>query len=296
MANKDVAPDYEYTLFPIILNGSNIVNDNTFNNKYRYTFPQGSVRFEKSSVALETASLYYSWFNISSDYGNTTYQFTFTSGAGTSTYTVTMPDGNYSVTELNTYLQSFCITNGLYLVDGSGDYVYYLEILENPTYYAIQLNVYPFPTALPVGYTNPAALTFPAVASTPQFIIPSGGFGTVIGFSAGTYPSVIGTTAESFLSDVTPQVSPVASVILTCSLLNNRYSNPSTVLYSFNPAGVAFGSIISVQPRQYAFVDIQDGLYTTFDIQFLDQDFQPISITDTNLVVQFLIRARKNRF
>ena len=70
----------------------------------------------------------------------------------------------------------------------------------------------------------------------------------------------------------------------------NRYSNPGTVLYSFSPASTTFGSLIQSNPNQYSFVNIQDGNYPYFDIQFYSQDFQPLQINDTNLVVMLLIK------
>lgn len=287
--------DY-YQVFPLILNSSNLVNDNGQNNTFRYTFPRGSVKFENSKIAIENISLYYSWQNITASYGNNSYQFTFTTGGGTATYTVTMPDGFYSVDELNTYLQNYCVLNNLYLVDGSGDFVYYLQISTNPAYYAVELTTYAFPTALPAGWSNPAGLTFPAVASTPQFIINSNAFRDIIGFSAGTYPSVIQATNYSVLSDSVPQVSPVQSVIVACSLLNNRFANPNTVLYTFSPANVTYGSIINIEPKEYAYIDIQDGLYPSFDISFLDQNFSALRLIDTNLVITVLCKSRINKF
>jgi hypothetical protein len=72
--------------------------------------------------------------------------------------------------------------------------------------------------------------------------------------------------------------------------LNNKFSIPNTVLYSFSPVGSTFGSLIESSPNQFSFVDVQDGMYTSFDIAFLDQNFNPIVINDSNLVVQLMIQ------
>ena len=282
--------DPKDTIYPLILNSSNL-DANGYNNRYTFNFPVGSVHFKKGSkLALSSVSIYYSWFNISPVYNNTSFQFTFTTASGTTTYTVNLPSGNYSVSNLNSYLQQFCITNGLYLVNGSGNFAYYLEILTNPTYYSVQVNCYPFPTSLPSGWTNPGGLTFPATASTPQLIVSStNNFGSVIGFAAGTYPSAVASTTQSFLSTLTPQVSPVESLILTCNLLNNRYNVPNTILYSFSPAGVSFGNIIQSSPNYAAWIPIQEGSYSNISVSFVDQNYGPIQINDPNLVVQLLI-------
>lgn len=278
-------------IYPIILNSSNVVAGSN-NSIYRYQFPQGSVKFNKSKVAVASINMYYSWYNILASLGNNTFTYTWYNNAGSATFTITFPDGFYDVAGLNAYLQSKMITNGHYLVNASGNYVYYLEFVTNSTYYSIQFNSYPIPTSLPSGFTNPAAITFPVTATTPQITIAANAFRDIIGFNAGTYPSVVQTTNFSKLSDYTPQVSPVQSIILSCTLLNNKYSNPGTVLYSFSSAGTSFGSLIQNAPSQFSFVDIQTGSYNTFDITFLDQNYNFLKINDSNLVVQLLIESK----
>ena len=282
--------NYESIVYPLIINESNLVS-NTNGSTYRYDFPI-PVTFKNSRVALSNVNMYYSWFNILASLGNNTYQYIFTDGSGSTTVTVTMPDGYYNISDMNTYLQSVMITNGHYLVDGSGNNVYYAEIVENPTYYAIQLNLYPFPTALPSGYTNPNSLTFPMTASTAQFVIQNNAFQQIIGFNAATIPAAIQATTFSALSDFTPQVSTVQSLIVTSNLLNNRYSNPNTLLYSFSAGATAFGALINSSPNEFFFVPIQDGQYHYIEITFLDQSYKRVNINDTNLIVQLLIESK----
>ena len=280
------------TLYPLILNSSSLVLNGSLNNTYRYTFPSGSVKFNGSKVAVANVSMYYSWYNITATQNNNSFQLIWPIGAGTNTYTITLPNGFYDISEINSYLQQFCITNGLYLINGSGQYVYYAEFITNSNYYAIQFNAYSIPTSLPVGYTAPSNwVGYPTTAYTPQLIVPSTNFRNIIGFNAATLPSSQQTSTYSKLSDITPQVTPVQSVVMACTLLNNRYSNPSTILYSFSPAGTAFGSVIQANPNQLSFIDIQDGNYPYFDVQFYDQNFNSLQINDTNLIIQLLIKS-----
>lgn len=273
--------EYQEQSFTIILNSSNAVPGQP--NKYVYPF-NGTFNIEsnRAKLALSNISCFYSWFNISSTYGNNSFSFTFTDGVGTTTYNVSIPNGYYSVSDLNTYLQSFCITNNLYLVNGSGQNVYYLELLENSTYYSVQLNCYPFPTALPSGWSNPAGLTFPAVASTPQLIVNNSAFGTLIGFNTGTYPSAIQATTYSALSNTTPQINTVSNVVVRCNLLQNNISNPPDVLYSFNASGTPFGGLISSSPFEYNFVDVNSGYYSQLEITLQDQSYVDIPIVDNS--------------
>lgn len=284
----------------LIISGQNVVS-NTFNDTYTYRFPVGAVEFKNDQVAVSSINMYYSWFNITSAdtgsrYNNNVFQYVWYNFAGSATSTITIPDGYYTVSDLNAYLQSQLVANGHYLVNSVGENVYYLELVENATRYAVQFNSYPIPTALPGGFTNPAVITFPVVATTPQIIIPStNNFDDIIGFTAGTYPSPTQTTNYSKISDFTPQVSPVSSLILSCTLLNNRYAIPSTLLYSFSSAGTTFGSLISIQPPEMSFVDIQDGSYTEFTIEFRDQALRRVAINDSNLVVMLTIRDNKEK-
>lgn len=284
---------FEETVFPLIINSSNLVPD-SFNNKYRYVIASGGTRFKNAKVAVASIAIYYSWYNITASQNNNSFQFVWPTNAGSTTYTVTIQDGYYSVANLNSYLQQFCITNGLYLVDGSGNFVYYLEFLENVNYYSVQVNTYALPTSLPSGWSNPASMSFPLTTRTPQLIVPNTNFQYIIGYTPGTYPAAPALTTQSFLSTFTPQVSPVQSVILSCSLLSNKYANPMTVLYSFSASGFEFGNLVQSSPYEHTYVDISDGNFSFFDIAFLDQNYNAIKLNDTNIVVQLLIKSKQS--
>lgn len=272
---------------PIVINSSNL-DPGTNQNTYRYAFPGGSVRFDHARVAVASVALPYSWQNISSAFGNTSYTITWPIGAGTSSYTLTMPSGFYDVSTLNTYLQSYLVSQSLYLIDSSGNYVYYVQWQENATRYAVQLNSFPVPTSLPTGWSAPASWPgYPSSTLTPQITI-GAAFGTIVGFAVGTYPAVAQATTYSALSSSTPQVSQVTSVIITSSLIANRLCLPNTVLYSFVP-DVAYGSIINAVPPALQFVDVQNGSYVNFTVSFVDQDLNPITILDTQILLTLLI-------
>lgn len=275
-------------LYPIILNSSNLVQGNSFGNKFRFRFPLGSAEFKNSTIAVSNISLYYSWYNITSALNNNSYQLIHPTSGAPTTLTITIPDGFYDVSSLNSYLQQQLISNNFYLVNADGDFVYYAEFVENSTYYSIQFNSYELPTALPAGWTNPAGMTFPAGSERPQLVVLSNDFQNVIGFTAGTYPSSGSGGNYSVLSSFTPQITPVQSLILTCSLLNNKYSNPNTILYSFG-LDSPYGSLLVEKPTELSFINIQDGLYSEFDIEFKDQNFRDIIINDSNIIVQLLI-------
>lgn len=274
---------------PIVINNTNVLPFD--NSRYKYRFPSTN-KFEKDQIAVSNVFINFSWFNITTQNNNNSFQYIWTDGSGTTTHDVVLPDGAYEVSTINAYLQFVMLNNGHYLVDNNGDYIWYLELVTNPTFYAVELKSYPLPTALPSGWTNPASIVFPATASTPQFVIPSTNITTLLGFPAGTYPSAVQTTTYNVLSPNTPQIQVVQSVIILCSLLHNSLSLPNTILYSFTTGSRSFGQLISFSVPELVFTDIQDGFYDQFEIQFVDQNFKPLAIRDTNLVVQLVVRKR----
>jgi hypothetical protein len=64
---------------------------------------------------------------VSSYYNNKTFSLIFPTGALTTTIAFTLPDGFYTINDINSYIQQQCIINGAYLIDSSGDYVYLLK-------------------------------------------------------------------------------------------------------------------------------------------------------------------------
>lgn len=282
---------------PLILNSSNLVNSD-YQNIYQYSFPKGSVTFKNDFIALSNLNIFYSWYNITSSstysrFGNNTFQYVWYVGGVGTTYTVTIPDGNYEISDINAYFQSVMYANSQYLINGSGVNVYYMELIANATTGFVQFNSYAVPSSLPSGYTTPSGWAgYPTSAITPQIIVPSA-FNSIIGFSVGTFPSATQSTNYSIESTVTPQISPLNSIIILCSVANNDYAIPSTIIYSF-PAltGSQFGSLITIQPSEFAFVPIKDGTYTDFTISFVGQDYSPVYIADSNLVMQLLIKNK----
>ena len=281
----------------IILNATNIVNST--NNKLVYRFQGGGVTFKENDIALAQLSMYYSWYNINSAlYKNQTFQYTWVDGT---TNSVVIPDGYYDVISLNAYLQSVLVANKHYLVNiTTGDFLYLMQFETNATYYAIQFNAYlsPLPATIGVTYSYPsgATWTLPATATTPQLIIlpyTTSTFGAVIGFSAGNYPATFPyTQTYSAVSNITPQIQPISSVIITCSLITNPYSSQSKALYSFGIPSTSFGQQILVTPPEFTFNRITDGTYNEFSIEILDQNGTPIELKDPQMTILLTIKDR----
>ena len=302
----------------LVLNQSNLVQDGK-NNTLVYKFPN-SVTFSDSEIAVAQITMYYSWFNITAALRNNTFTFNWINTAGTNnytTYTITIPDGLYEISDLNNFLQ-FVFLNGpslstaiisptptasFYLVNSAGDNVYYAEWIVNPTAYGVQLNTYSVPTALPAGWTNPGGTLLPAQTFNPVITTPAE-FNKIVGFAT-TFVSAqnqnnaspnpgtalaykIGSTF-SYLSTIAPQVQPNPNLLVAISNIDNIYASPSSIIYNLTP-GVGIGELITEKPPQFNFNKLLRGTYNELRVQFLGSDLQGVPIKDPNMTMLLVIK------
>lgn len=183
--------------FTLVINSKNSVGSG--NNCYKYDFIQGNFNIPPDSeVMVANVQIPYSFYNITQAYNNNSFQFSFPTGSTTyATSTITIPDGFYTTTSLNYYLQQWMISNGYYLINAAGQNVYYFTIQYNTYQYGNQILAYTVPTALPAGYSLPSGYTsltifggngFPTVSRTPYITILANNFGTFLGYTTGSYP------------------------------------------------------------------------------------------------------------
>ena len=277
----------------LILNSTNVSPSQT--NKYVFNFLGSGVSFEKGdTIALASINVLYSWYNITSLLGNNLFSYSIRGR----TYPVLIPDGFYSISDLNAILQFTLVENGHYLVQsvGTGSINWYpLAISTNSTYYSIQLTCNPIAVTLPIGFTNPANVFYNTISftapTTPLFIIGDNAFQSIIGINAGKYPSVSQATIYNTLSTVCPQVSPVQNIIVRCNLCNNTFANPSDILYTFTPQNVEFGSNIFIQNPTLSMIDIKAGNFQSITIELVDQNYNKIRMNDTNVCIQLVIQS-----
>ena len=278
----------------IIINSSNYVAGSQ--NQFSIKFPSNGVKFNSGDkIAVASLSVYNSTFNITAARGNNTITIIW-NAATPATYTFTFPDGYYSVSDINAFCQQQCVLNNLYMTTNSGStFVYFVEITTNAVRYATSLNVYPLPTtaqATTLGYSLPSGATWslPSSAKCPQVTV-TAAFGSLIGQPAGTLPSTSTvTTAQQFISTITPTISPVDSYVLTCNLLNSRLTIPTDVLYAV-PISVSLGNLISINPSQFLFNDIDPNIYSQIVISFYDQLFNKLQMNDLDVVITLAIMS-----
>ncbi len=295
----------------LILNSSNITN--TDNSRFTYNFPLGGYTFKDDVIAVNSISQYFSTFNVSaSAYNNNSFSYTWVND--NTEYPVVIPDGFYSVPELNAFLQSVMFSNKHYLTTSAGQYVYFLELVINQSKYAVSVNSFLMSTAIATanGWSLPAGATWYIPITNiivPCLIVPStNNFGKLIGFTGGKYPnaSISGspiiqtptyTVSQSILSSIAPQITPYSSILVFCSLVNNRSTIPSQLIYSYTPIDATFGALQEYQPQaELAWNEVQDGTYTQFTVELKDQLGNNIRFQDGNTLITLITKNKSEKY
>ena len=225
---------------------------------------------------------------------------------------ITIPDGLYQVADLNNLLQFNMIANGDYLINASGQNVYYAEFSVNPSRYAVQINTFPIPSSLPTGYTAPAGITYPPAPLNPVLTIPptggaTTGLGYLLGFklglttsslavnaSTGTYITTNTAGTISYISTSSPNIQPNSSLLFSSTGVDNQYSVPNSIIYTISPS-VAVGSIISDKPPNFIWNKMYDGFYNQLTITILGTNLQPIQLNDPSTTIMLSIATAEER-
>lgn len=223
----------------LILNSSNVVA-NTNNSVYQYNFPAGSINIVKGQkLALGSLQMYYSTFNITAAQSNNKYSYIWVDGRE---ITITIPDGFYDISQLNSFLHFVMLQQGHYLTNSNGDYFYFITFAVNSSNYTIAMNAYPISLATyPVAtyimgtYTSaaitvsspstPVSWSRPTIAVTPMVRILANNFRYIIGFNTGYYPqgetgyaTTVPTTslAPATITNATPSTTfAITSIVAT---------------------------------------------------------------------------------
>lgn len=278
----------------LILSQKNVVPGSN-NTVFEYTFPAGGIKLEAhTKIALASITLYNSTPNISAALNNNTFSYVW---VDTLTYTVTMPDGFYEISDINNFLHQTMLNNFHYLTEvTTGDAVWFLTMNVNTSTYKVDVLAYPMNTTTypPGSYTVPAGATWtvPATNANPQLVVPATNFQYILGFAPGTYPTLNNVAVITVSSSsIPPQVNPLSSYLVKCNLVNNPYGIPNSLIYSFPPSG-GFGQQYVVAPNEYSFIDCQDGFYNVMRIEITDQNDRPTVILDSNMNILMVLTDR----
>lgn len=263
-------------------------------NLYEYPLTSG-IDLTGYNIKLEGFSMYNSTFNISSALGNNRISVIWITGV---TYNYIIPDGYYSMDDLNLFL-NFCMLGDNLYVNSSNSPVFFINVSANAVLYSAQINVNYVPTsseASTLGYTIPhSAWSFPANPVTPQLVLGSDSLKNIFGFQNGqnTFPLTPQTTNQQFISSGLSILSPTYTIILTCNLLNSNFSNVPTLLHQI-PIDVSFGALIKYENSVEDSVAIATGKPSSIRIQLWNQDMVPLQFKDYQTTITLSIEKDTN--
>ena len=255
-------------------------------------FNLGSQSLIGKKVAIQKANVFRSWPTISSK--NNTFLISFPTGSsGYTDVSVSIPlNKNFeTIDELDNYLKTVMIANNMYLINSTtGDYLYWMSFVANPSDYGVSLIQTLVPTSLPSGYTAPSGfIGYPTVSRTMKFTTTTSEFNLIIGYAASTTFNG-NTTATTFNSTFCPQLNPVSSARINLNIANNplALNNDSTIIYTFTAKDTAWGQLITIEPNNLVFYNITTNS-NTLVLSFNDQNGNPLNIRDPQISVLLLI-------
>jgi hypothetical protein len=213
------------------------------------------------------------------------------------------------------------LVNKHYLIEvATGNFVWFLTLHINVSVYKIEITCYPMTNATykTSAYSLPVGATWAIQDATisPYIFIPATNIQSTLGFPTGFYfsgtegasltepiitgasPNKVQNSAKTAItvlqSPNVPQITSLTSYLITCSLINNNYSIPNTLLSAFPPSS-AFAEQFLYAPNQMSFIDVQSGSYGSFNVSFYDQNLRQIAIQDPQIVIILVIRSKDER-
>jgi hypothetical protein len=273
------------TTVGILLTAADNLTIDPIRSVFRKTFPSTYIS-KNDKLALLGCSIAYSWFNLTAAFNNClgcSYNY---NGIN---YPVVFPPGFYSVSDISGFLAFTMKANGHYLLDQNLNEVYFLTLTVNEVYYAVTLTATPVPAVLPVGWTNVGGMVLTGLS--PQLVISGAtNWKTLIGYAGGTFPAAPSAIVYTVNSTAIPIISPITQVLIAApNMVNNgTFSIFPSIIGSFLPNGT-FGAPLSINPPVLTWYPVLPGNYNYIDLQFLDQNYNPLQIKDSSQTVISLL-------
>ena len=272
----------------LIVSSKNIIDNNNSVFTYKFDVP---INFQDEEISLISASMYYSWRNITT--GNNVLEYLWVNNQ---TYQIVLPVGFYEVSDINAYCQYVMRQNGHYYMKGT-TFVYYFEIIINPTNYSCDIITYPVPVTMPSGYTKPTNGNYYIAGYNGSAIHPSVRltskineiFGFVTDYS--TPQNATQTTPNTYQSTKAPNVNPNSALTLICDQASNKFSNLG-VLYSIVP-NVRIGSLFVDRPSHPVYLKMKGGTYDRLTFRLVNAStLLPMEILDPEINLLFSLKMK----
>ena len=191
-------------------------------------------------MALANLSIYYTWKNIKSEYKNNKFKVL----APTWNDTFDLPDGSYSITDIQDYFE-FIIKKHETLTKNPPVQVYPNKIKKRTVF------------KIKNGYKL-ELLTFETM-------------------------KLLGSTKKDVDKDkdgeIVPKLQSLEVVLVHCNLVTNYYQHESKVLFSF-VANKQFGQLINISPNSLRMMNTVNTKFSSVEVWFTDQASKALEIED----------------
>ena len=198
------------------------------------------LRLDKKVIALSNVSMYYTWNNIKSSCNNNKFKIS----APTWNEEFTLPDGSYSVSDIQDYFQ--------YILKKHG---------ENTDKPSIQIYVNKIENRITFKIKNGYSLEL----LTKEIM------------------KLLGSTKDKITKDKNgenlPHLEITEVVLVHCNMVNNDYQQDSRVLYTFVP-NKSFGSLLDISFFNHIFLKTFSSEYDEIIVWFTNENSKPLEIED----------------
>lgn len=218
----------------------------------------GALKLDSNLISLSHCSIYYTWKNFKTEYGNT--EFFYTHNPSGRVIQATIPDGSYSVRDINNFIHHTMLLNKHENADGT----YGINIYANPVYNRVTI-------------TASADFTFSMKA----------GLMETLGFDR-TQQHITNTEVNG---NLVPKLEKVDTVLIHCNLVDNRVTHNSSILYAFVPND-SFGNLLSISPNYPQNRYCRNATFDYVEVYFTDQDGKPLDVEDRLLVELQIVDKR----
>ena len=182
-------------------------------------------------------SIYYTWKNIKSEYNNNKFKIS----APTWNDTFDLPDGSYSISDIQDHLE-FIIKK-------------HQTLTENPS-----IQIYPN-----------------KIKHRTVFKIKTGYKLELLSLET---MKLLGSTKKDKNAEDALKLESVEVVLVHCNLVNNRYQQTSKVLFNFVP-NKQFGQLITISPHSLTMLKTTNSEFPFIQVWFTDQNNRPLEIEDS---------------
>ena len=210
------------------------------------------LRLGEKVIALSNLSIYYTWKNIKSSYNNNKFKIS----ASTWNKEFTLPDGSYSVSDIQDYFEYILKMHGEKInKDKDND----KDNDKNKPSVKIYIN---------------------RVENRITFKIKNG---YSLELLTKETMKLLGSTENKITKDKNgenvPHLEITEVVLVHRNIVNNDYQQDSRVLYTFVP-NKSFGSLLDISPANHIFLKTFNSEYNEIIVWFTDQNSQPLEIED----------------